>query len=117
MAEHDATHGEHLGQVAEAQLVAQAPEHHERNDVGGVLRPVQHTAAALIELLATGTAAEPAIALGGALRSLRDRLRPTVNRSGFLGGVLAWITRLGQAPPSDRNSALRLRPAVRFRWA
>ena len=41
----------------------------------------------------------------------------TVNRAGFLGGVLAWITRLGQAPPSDRNSAPRLRPAVRFRWA
>src|SRR5215207_8765376 len=40
-----------------------------------------------------------------------------VNRAGFLGGVLAWITRLGQAPPSDRNSALRLRPAARCRWA
>ena len=40
-----------------------------------------------------------------------------VNRSGFLGGVLAWITRLGQAPPSDRSSAPRLRPAARCRWA
>src|SRR4051812_32484219 len=39
-----------------------------------------------------------------------------VNRAGFLGGVLAWITRLG-APPSDRNSAPRLRPAARCRWA
>jgi transposase len=40
-----------------------------------------------------------------------------VNRAGFLGGVLAWITRLGQAPPSDRNSALRLQPGARCRWA
>src|SRR3954454_17301674 len=39
-----------------------------------------------------------------------------LNRAGFLGGVLAWITRLG-APPSDRNSAPRLRPAAGCRWA
>src|SRR5215207_8094536 len=61
-----------------------------------------------------------------ALEHALDRLGPVepaaahgcvVNRAGFLGGVLAWITRLGQAPPSDRNSALRLRPAVRCRWA
>ncbi len=30
---------------------------------------------------------------------------------------MAWITRLGQAPPSERSSALRLRPAARCRWA
>src|SRR3954466_8550912 len=41
-----------------------------------VLGPVQQRAGAFIELLATGAAAEPAIALGGALRSLRDGLRP-----------------------------------------
>src|SRR3954454_18029902 len=29
IAEHDATHGEHLGQVTKTQLVSQAPEHHE----------------------------------------------------------------------------------------
>src|SRR4051795_9764119 len=39
-----------------------------------------------------------------------------LNRAGFLGGVLAWITRLG-APPSDRNSAPRLRPAAGCRRA
>src|SRR5215204_1818080 len=70
MAEHDATHGEHLGQVAQAQFVAQAPEHHERDDVGRILRPVQQSVGALVELLAARTAAEPAIALGGALGSL-----------------------------------------------
>src|SRR4051812_35776203 len=42
MTEHHAPDKEHLGQVAQAQLVAQAPEHHERDDVGGILRPVQY---------------------------------------------------------------------------
>src|SRR3954470_6808055 len=55
----------------------QAPEHHEGDDIGRVLRPVQQGAGALIELFATGPAAEPAIALGGALRPLGYRLRPT----------------------------------------
>ena len=52
---------------------------------------------------------------------LLDQLEPgdvlVVNRAGFLGGILAWITRLGQAPPSERSSALRLRPGARCRWA
>src|SRR5205085_10646326 len=76
IAEHEAAHGKHLGQIAQAQLVAQAPEHHERDDIGWILGPVQHAAAALVELLAARAAAEPAIALGGALRSLRDGFRP-----------------------------------------
>src|SRR3954462_6056001 len=75
MAEHDATHGEHLGQIAQAQFVAQAPEHHEGDDIGRILGPVQQRAGALVELLATGTAAEPAIALGGALGALRHSSR------------------------------------------
>src|SRR4051812_47774150 len=75
IAEHDAAHGEHLGQVAQAQFVAQAPEHHERDDVGGVLGPVQQGAGALIELLTARAAAEPAIALGSALGSLRHGFR------------------------------------------
>jgi len=49
VAEHDAAHGKHLGQVAQAQFVAQTPEHHEGDDIGGVLRPVQQGAVALIE--------------------------------------------------------------------
>src|SRR4051812_46639733 len=52
MAEHDAAHGEHLGQIAQAQLVTQPPEHHEGDDIGRVLGPVQDAATALIELLA-----------------------------------------------------------------
>src|SRR3954447_19325426 len=40
------------------------------DDIGGILGPVQQGAGALVELLAVRTAAEPAIALGGALGSL-----------------------------------------------
>src|SRR4051812_8095565 len=75
IAEHDAAHGEHLGQVAQAQLIAQASEHHESDDIGGILGSVQHAAAALVELLAARTTTEPAITLGGALRSLRHSFR------------------------------------------
>src|SRR4028118_1932657 len=46
-----------------------------RDAVAGVLRPVGHAGAALVELPATVAAAEPAIALGGALRPLRHRRR------------------------------------------
>src|SRR3954453_10097480 len=45
------------------------------DDIGRILGPVQQGAGALIELLATGAAAEPAIALGGALGSLRHSFR------------------------------------------
>src|SRR3954447_714085 len=91
VAEHDAADSKHLGQVAQAQFVAQAPEHHEGDDIGGVLGPVQQGARALIELLTARAAAEPTIALGGALRSLRNgfrsafqapHLRPPSMRSG-----------------------------------
>ena len=44
-------------------------------------------------------------------------IEDALNRAGFLGGILAWITRLGQAPPSERSSALRLQPGARCRWA
>ena len=76
VAEHKAADEEHLGQVAQGELVAQAPEHHERDDVAGILGPVQQAAGAFIELLAAGAAAEAAVALGRALGPLRHRLRP-----------------------------------------
>jgi hypothetical protein len=43
---------EHLRQIAQPQPVAQTPEYHEREDVGGIADPVQNSAAAFIELLA-----------------------------------------------------------------
>ena len=75
MAEHDAADQKHLGEIAQAELVAQAPEHHERDDVARILRPVQQAGAALVELLAALAAAESAISLSRALRPLRHSRR------------------------------------------
>src|SRR3954470_2991409 len=50
--------------------------YYERDDIGGILGPVQQRAGALVELLTARAAAEPAIALGGALGALRHSLRP-----------------------------------------
>ena len=76
VAEHEAADEEHLGQVPQGELVAQAPEHHERDDVARVLGPVQPAAGALVELLAACAAAEAAIALSRALGPLRHCFRP-----------------------------------------
>jgi hypothetical protein len=53
---------EHLGQVSQAELVAQRPEHHE-GDVGGIPGSVQQAGNAFVELLAAGAAAGPAVTL------------------------------------------------------
>jgi len=64
VAEHDATKEEHLGQVAQGQAVAQALEHHQRDHVARVLRPVQFPRAALVEPSAAGVAPEASVAVG-----------------------------------------------------
>jgi hypothetical protein len=71
VAENEASDQEHLGQITQAELVAQPPEHHESNDIARVLGSVQQAGAALVELLATLAAAESAIALRRALRPLQ----------------------------------------------
>jgi hypothetical protein len=70
--EHDAADEEHLGQVAQAGLVAQAPERQEGDDVREMLGPVRQAGAALVELLAPGATGEPTVTLGGALRPFRN---------------------------------------------
>jgi hypothetical protein len=70
VAEREAAGQEHLGEVAQAELVAKPPEHHEGDHVGGVLGPVQHGAGALVGLLAAAPAAEPATALSRPPRAL-----------------------------------------------
>jgi hypothetical protein len=44
MAEHDAADREHLPQISQAQLVAQPSEHHDGDDIGRILCPIQHAA-------------------------------------------------------------------------
>jgi hypothetical protein len=68
---------EHLGQIPQAQLVTQPPEHHECDDIARILRTVEHTGAALVELLAAGPAPVPAVALRCPLRPLADSRRST----------------------------------------
>src|ERR1700710_921251 len=63
----DAAHQEHLRQIAQAEFVAQPPEHHERDDIRRVLRPVQQALAALVELLAAVATAKSPVALSGPL--------------------------------------------------
>jgi hypothetical protein len=63
MAEHDTADQEHLREITQAQLVAEAPKDHEGNYVAWVLRSVQLAGAALVELSATLPATKPAVSL------------------------------------------------------
>lgn len=62
VAEYDTALEEHLAQVSQGQAVAQPPQHHQRDDVIRVLRPVQQPAAALVELLPAVAAAKALVA-------------------------------------------------------
>src|ERR1700735_5660889 len=50
-------------------------EHHEGDDVAGVLCPVQRASTPLVELLAASATAEPAVTLSGALAPFRNGRR------------------------------------------
>src|SRR5262249_38388332 len=74
------------------------PEHHESNDITRVLGSVQEAGAALVELLAAVTAAEPAIALRRALRpclTAVDRHAGTASRFIPLKRAAAYPTTTG----------------------
>jgi hypothetical protein len=71
MAEEKAAVEKHLTQVPQGQPIAQAPQQYQRNDIGRVLRPVQHPGTALVELFTAVAAPETPVTLGGALRPLR----------------------------------------------
>src|ERR1700727_638122 len=77
IAEDEPASQEHLCQIPQAQLVPQPPEHHECGDIARILRTVEHTDAALVELLAAVRTPEPAVALRCPLRPLADSRRST----------------------------------------
>src|ERR1700722_15226017 len=89
VAEHDAADQEHLGQITQGKLIAQAPKYHEGDDVTGVLRPVQNAGTPLIELLAASATAEPAVTLSRALTPFRNRRRAAPNAFHLSGLLLA----------------------------
>jgi hypothetical protein len=75
----DAALEEHLGQITPREPVAQPPQHHQGDHVRGVLRGVQHAAAALIELPAAVAAPKAPVALRHAIPQLRSARRATVD--------------------------------------
>src|SRR5579859_6540568 len=90
----------HLCQVSQAQLVAKSPQHHEGDDIAQILRLVQGTGTALVELLAA-PAAEPAVALRRPLGPFTHRPRATCRTAHFapLPPELSQVAR----NPSWRN--------------
>jgi hypothetical protein len=60
--------------VAQAEFVAQSPEHHERDDVRRVLRPVQQALTALVELLCRSRGSEIGGIPARSARSVPKRL-------------------------------------------
>jgi hypothetical protein len=70
MTKYNAALQEHLAEVLQCEAIAQAPEYDQGNDVARILGPVQHAAAALIELSATIAAAEAPVALRRAVPPL-----------------------------------------------
>jgi hypothetical protein len=70
IAKEDAALQEHLAEVLQCEAVEQAPEYDQGNDVARILGPVQHAAAALVELATTIAAAEAPVALRRAVPPL-----------------------------------------------
>src|SRR5580658_4476814 len=79
VAEFDPPDQEHLRQITQAQFVPEAPEDHQRDDVGRILSAVEHTTAALIELLSTNTAPEAPVTARRSLRPFGNLQRVALN--------------------------------------
>src|SRR5580700_374554 len=83
VAEFDPPDQEHLRQITQAQFVSEAPEDHQRDDVGRVLSAVENSTAALIELLSTNTAPEAPVTARRSLRPLGNLRRVALNEPHF----------------------------------
>jgi hypothetical protein len=93
-------------EIAQAEPVPQAPQHHDGDDVGWVVGPVQRGAGALVGLLAAGPAGNggsPAPSALGACRSAPGGGRPAAERAGDPG--LARGRRDRVAPAGGRGLA------------
>jgi hypothetical protein len=64
---------EHLRQITQAELVTQAPEDNERDDIGRILGAIQGPASSFVELLAAVATTEPPVTLSREFRPLRNR--------------------------------------------
>jgi hypothetical protein len=89
--------------------------HHERNHIARVLRPVQQTRAALVELLRAIEAATPAMSLGCAFRPFPDGSRSASGERISLhhgSGRVARPFGFALTDPGRRLSRTRLFPEV-----
>src|SRR6516225_1572826 len=105
MAEHDTADQEHLREITQAQLIAEAPKDHEGNYVAWVLRSVQLAGAALVELSAALPATKPTVSLCCPFRPLRHGRRPATHASHTLAPLprsetLASVSNAGQKTPT-----------------
>src|ERR1700722_15786529 len=127
IAEFDSPDQEYFRQITQAQLLAEAPDEHERDHVGRVLGAVQDSAAALIELLSTSTAPEAPVTPRRPLWSFGNLLRVALDAPHFpCPPVRRIIRRRVFTRPVDlgatddrtasrghtRRSAFRHRPSV-----
>jgi len=87
---------EQFGDISEAQLVAETPQHGEQHGVGGVLEVVEWRAGSFVEAAATGATVESSIAECGTAPALRRCGRLTV-RTGHQYLLVAPRTRLRDA--------------------
>ena len=87
---------EQLSDVAEAQLVAETPEHGEQHDVRWVLQIVEAGAGPLVEPPPAGAAAEPPVAERGAALAPRRCRGCTVWTSHQRPLTVPWM-RLAEA--------------------
>jgi hypothetical protein len=78
MSKHDAAVEEHLGEVAQTELVAQAPQHHQTDYIGRILHAVEERACTLIEPACAAPTAKAAVAPGGQVGTLRSSGRVAV---------------------------------------
>src|SRR6476659_4018733 len=67
MGELEAAHQEHLGQITQAQLVAQPPEYNQQDNVGRKLQVIEGGASAFVEAALAVQTAEGTIAKRGFL--------------------------------------------------
>jgi len=113
---------EHLGQIAQTELVADPPQDHEADDIARVLQAVEASAGALVKLSPTSTTAKAAVSQLRALRPfhrLRCSTMPTFHLPPPLaGGGLRFLivyAKLGRELPDPSLRAIPgmivLRPA------
>jgi hypothetical protein len=62
MGEYNAPLKEHFGQILQAELVSEAPQYHEADDIRGILEMVERRACALVKATVAAATAETTVA-------------------------------------------------------